>query len=34
VAGFVRDVALGVANLEHRLVVDQPTPDPNAPCQQ
>jgi hypothetical protein len=34
VAGLVRDVALGVANLDHRLVVDQPKPDPNAPCHQ
>ena len=34
VAGFVRDVALGVANLDHRLVVDKPKPDPKAPCHQ
>jgi hypothetical protein len=23
-----------VADLDHRLVVDQPKPDPKAPCQQ
>ncbi len=34
VGGFVRDVALGVADLDHRLVVDRPKPDPNAPCNQ
>ena len=34
VAGFVRDVALGVANLDHRPVVDQTKPDPKAPCHQ
>jgi Zn-dependent M28 family amino/carboxypeptidase len=34
VAGLVRDVALGVANLDHRLVVDQPRSDPKAPCHQ
>jgi hypothetical protein len=34
VGNFVYDVALAVANLDHRLVVDQPKPDPNAPCQQ
>ena len=34
VAGLVRDVALEVADLDHRLVVDQPKPDPNAPCHQ
>jgi peptidase M28-like protein len=34
VAGLVRDVALGVANLDHRLVVDKAKPDPKAPCHQ
>ena len=34
VAGLVRGVALSVADLDHRLVVDQPKPDPNAPCRQ
>jgi hypothetical protein len=34
VATLVRDVALGVANLDHRLVVDKPKPDPKAPCHQ
>jgi len=31
---LVYDVALRVANLDHRPVVDHPTPDPNAPCRQ
>jgi Zn-dependent M28 family amino/carboxypeptidase len=34
VAGFLRDVARDVANLDQRPVVDKPKPDPNAPCQQ
>ena len=34
VGGFVRDVALAVASLDHRPVVDQPRMDPKAPCQQ
>jgi peptidase M28-like protein len=34
VAGLVYDVALSVANLDHRLLVDKPKPDPNAPCHQ
>jgi Zn-dependent M28 family amino/carboxypeptidase len=34
VARLVEDVAVHVANLDHRLVVDQPKPDPNAPCRQ
>jgi hypothetical protein len=34
VGEFVRDIALGVANRDGRLVVDQPKPDPNAPCRQ
>ena len=34
VAGLVDDLALRVANLDHRVVVDHPKPDPNAPCRQ
>ena len=31
---LVFDVALAVANLEHRPLVDHPKPDPKAPCKQ
>jgi hypothetical protein len=31
---LVADVALHVANLDHRLVVDKPKPDPNGACRQ
>jgi hypothetical protein len=34
VAGLIADVALRVANLDHRVVVDKPKPDPHAPCKQ
>ena len=34
VAGFVHDVAAGVANRRDRLVVDKPKPDPRAACRQ
>jgi hypothetical protein len=34
VGSLVRDVAVGVANLDHRLVVDHLKPDPKVPCQQ
>jgi hypothetical protein len=34
IASLVEDVALHVADLDHRVVVDQPKPDPNAPCRQ
>ncbi|MEO8202184.1 MAG: M28 family peptidase [Gemmatimonadota bacterium] len=34
IAQFIHDVAARVANLDHRLVVDKPLPDPNAPCKQ
>ena len=34
VARLVEDVAMHVANLDHRPVVDQPRPDPKATCQQ
>ena len=31
---LVADVALRVANLDHRVVVDKPKPDPNGQCRQ
>ena len=31
---FIANVALAVANDDHRMVVDQPKPDPTAPCKQ
>jgi hypothetical protein len=31
---FIANVALAVANDDHRLVVDKPKPDPAAPCKQ
>ncbi len=34
IAQLVHDVALRVANLDHRVVVDKPKPDPNAACVQ
>jgi hypothetical protein len=34
VGRLVYDVALTVANLDHRPLVDQPVPDPTAPCRQ
>ena len=34
VANYVRDLALTVANLDHRVVVDKPKPDPQAACRQ
>jgi hypothetical protein len=34
VATFIRDIARGLADLDHRPVVDKPKPDPKAPCQQ
>jgi hypothetical protein len=34
VAQFVRDIALRVANLDHRPVVDHPVSDPKATCVQ
>jgi hypothetical protein len=34
VTSFVRAVVERVANLDHRVVVDQPKPDPDAPCHQ
>jgi len=34
VAGFIQALAVRVANLDHRVVVDKPVPDINAPCRQ
>ena len=34
VANLVGDVALRVGNLDHRIVVDQPKPDPRGVCRQ
>jgi len=34
IASFVHDVALTVANLDHRIVVDKPKPDPLGVCRQ
>jgi len=34
VATLVRDVVTRVANLDHRVVVDKPKPDPKGPCRQ
>src|SRR2546421_657629 len=34
VASLVEDIALHVADLDHRVIVDHPKPDPNAPCRQ
>lgn len=31
---FIANVALAVANDDHRMVVDKPKPDPTAPCKQ
>ncbi len=34
VANFVRDVAVDLANLDHRPLVDKPKPDPHGVCRQ
>jgi len=34
VANLVEDIAVHAADLDHRLVVDHPKPDPSAPCRQ
>ena len=34
VSSFIADLAVRVANLDHRIVVDQPKPDPKGQCQQ
>jgi hypothetical protein len=31
---FLGDLAAAVANLDHRLVVDKPKPDPKGSCVQ
>jgi hypothetical protein len=30
----VRDAAVRIADLDHRIVVDQPKPDPKGACKQ
>ncbi len=34
VSSFVSAVADAIAGLDHRIVIDKPKPDPNAPCRQ
>ena len=34
VAGFVRDVAIALADRNDKVRVDKPKPDPLAPCRQ
>ncbi|MGE5092270.1 MAG: M28 family metallopeptidase, partial [Bacillota bacterium] len=34
ISRLVEDVAMHVANLDHRVVVDQPKPDPRGGCRQ
>jgi hypothetical protein len=34
VANFLEDLAVTVADLDHRPVVDKPKPDPNGRCVQ
>ena len=34
IAKFVKDAATTVANLDHRVVVDKPKPDPKGRCVQ
>jgi CO dehydrogenase/acetyl-CoA synthase alpha subunit len=34
VAGFIGEVARQVADLDHRVVVDKPKPDPAGVCRQ
>jgi len=34
ITNYLHDLAVRIANLDHRLVVDKPKPDPNAPCRQ
>jgi hypothetical protein len=34
VSQFIASLATHVANLDHRIVVDQPKPDPHGACQQ
>jgi hypothetical protein len=32
IVNLIGDIAQRVANLDHRLIVDKPKPDPNARC--
>jgi len=34
VANYIGDLLMAVANLDHRVVVDHPKPDPKAECVQ
>ena len=34
ITNYVRDLAVRVADLDHRVVVDQPKPDPAGECRQ
>jgi hypothetical protein len=34
VATLVRDAAVKLADLDHRVAVDKPKPDPKGACQQ
>ena len=34
VTRFIEDVTISIANLDHRLVVDEPKPDPHGSCRQ
>ena len=34
VGNYVADLAVAVANLDHRVIVDKPKPEPGASCQQ
>jgi hypothetical protein len=34
ITNYVRDLTVRVADLDHRVVVDQPKPDPNGECRQ
>jgi hypothetical protein len=34
ITNYIRDLAVRVANLDRRPAVDQPRPDPSAPCRQ
>ena len=34
VTDYLKDLAVRVADLDHRPLVDQPNPDPSAPCKQ
>jgi hypothetical protein len=34
ITNYVRDLAVRVADLDHRVAVDKPKPDPNGECRQ